>query len=64
VRTLEDLVAAGLKVQVNTAVMPDNARELARGRPIKSIGGHMREVFFLVNVQPVAARAHAGKPGL
>lgn len=57
-RTLEDRVAAGLKVQVNTAVMPDNARELARGRPIKSIGVHMWEVFFLVNVgRGVSTRA-------
>ena len=51
VRTLEDLVAAGLKVQVNTTVMRDNAAELADvAALIKSIGVHIWEVFFLVKV--------------
>jgi len=42
VRTLEDLVASGLKVQVNTTVMRDNAHELADvAALVKSIGVHM-----------------------
>ena len=59
VRTLEDLVASGLKVQVNTTVMRDNAHELADvAALVKSIGVHMWEVFFLVKVgRGVSTRA-------
>jgi AdoMet-dependent heme synthase len=48
---LADLVAAGIKVQVNTTVMRENVRELADlAALIKSVGVQMWEVFFLVHV--------------
>ncbi len=59
VQTLADLVAAGIKVQVNTTVMGENVQELADvAALIKSIGVHMWEVFFLVHVgRGVTSRA-------
>ncbi len=51
VQTLADLVAAGIKVQVNTTVMRENVQELADvAALIKSIAVQMWEVFFLVQV--------------
>jgi AdoMet-dependent heme synthase len=51
VRSLADLVTAGIKVQVNTTVMRENVQELADlAALIKSIGVQMWEVFFLVHV--------------
>ena len=56
---LQRLVRAGLKVQVNTTAMRDNAEELADvASLIKSMGVQMWEVFFLVNVgRGVSSRA-------
>jgi AdoMet-dependent heme synthase len=51
VDALRRLVAAGFEVQVNTAVMNDNASELpALAQLLKETGVHIWEVFFLIHV--------------
>jgi AdoMet-dependent heme synthase len=48
---IKSLVAAGLKVQINTTVMRANVRELAEiAKIIADAGVHIWEVFFLVHV--------------
>jgi radical SAM protein len=51
IAALHDLVAAGMRVQVNTTVMRANARELADiANLVAQAGCHFWEVFFLVHV--------------
>ncbi|QSO46856.1 TIGR04053 family radical SAM/SPASM domain-containing protein [Alicyclobacillus mengziensis] len=51
VDALRRLVEAGFEVQVNTAVMSDNAAELpALAQLLKETGVHIWEVFFLIHV--------------